>query len=96
MSAHAKQPSEDALRRMFAVAISECRDNLNLSQEGLAERTGLSTSYLSLLERGKRNLTVLTAARIAAACNLKLSEFVVLAEVRNGKALEKSNLPRTP
>ena len=86
MSAHVKQPSEDALRRVFAVAISESRKKLKLSQEGLAERTGLSTAYLSLLERGKRNLTVLTAARIAAACNLKLSEFVVLAELKNGKA----------
>lgn len=86
MSAHAKQPSEDALRRMFAATIYKVRKESKLSQEGLAERTGLSTTYVSLLERGQRNLTVLTAARIAAACNLKLSEFVVLTELKNGKA----------
>ena len=80
MSQRVKEPSEDALRRMFSLAISQCRSQSALSQEGLAERTGLSTSYISLLERGQRNLTILTAAKIAAACNLKLSEFVLLAE----------------
>jgi transcriptional regulator with XRE-family HTH domain len=80
MSKPAKQSSEKVLRGMFASAISRCRDESDVSQEKLAELTGLSTSYISLLERGKRNLTVLTAARIAEAFNLKLSDFVIRAE----------------
>jgi transcriptional regulator with XRE-family HTH domain len=71
---------EQALRRMFAAAISKCRKDLELSQESLAELTDMSTSYVGLLERGKRNLTVLAASRIANAYGMKLSEFVALAE----------------
>jgi transcriptional regulator with XRE-family HTH domain len=71
---------EERLRQMFAVAILQCRKNSDMSQESLAERSGLSTSYISLLERGQRNLTVLVAARIAEACEIRLSELVVLAE----------------
>lgn len=65
---------------MFAMAILQCRKNSDLSQETLAELSGLSTSYISLLERGQRNLTVLAAARIAEACEIRLSELVALAE----------------
>ena len=73
-------PTEQALRRMFASAISKCRRDLDLSQEALAELTDMSTSYISLLERGQRNLTILAASRIANAYGMKLSDFVALAE----------------
>ncbi|QHI96612.1 helix-turn-helix domain-containing protein [Xylophilus rhododendri] len=78
-----QQPDEDALRKMFAKAIVRRRAECALSQEQLAESTGLSTTYISLLERGRRNLTVLSAARIAAACGMNLSELVHLAEEQN-------------
>lgn len=79
-----EHPSEKALRRMFALAILQSRTDCALSQERLAELSGLSTSYISLLERGQRNLTMFSAARIAAACELKLSELVLIAEVAGG------------
>ena len=68
---------------MFANAISKCRRDLDLSQEALAELTDMSTSYISLLERGQRNLTILAASRIANAYSMKLSGFVALAETYN-------------
>lgn len=80
MYAFPEHQSEEALRLMFAVVITKRRKKALISQERLAELSGLSTSYVSLLERGKRNLTVFSAARIAAAFDLKLSEFVLLAE----------------
>ena len=73
-------PIEQALRLMFASAISKCRRDLDLSQEALAELTDMSTSYISLLERGQRNLTILAASKIANAYGMKLSDFVALAE----------------
>ena len=88
MSSPATHPSEKALRRMFAAAITHGRGAGTpeaISQETLAELTGLSTSYISLLERGQRNLTVWAATRIAAACGLRLSEFVALAESKGAK-----------
>lgn len=80
MSEPAIDLSEQALRRMFATAISTRRRELGLSQEALAELTDMSTSYIGLLERGQRNLTVLAASKIANASGMKLSEFVTLAE----------------
>lgn len=65
---------------MFAAAVLQCRKNSDMSQEKLAELSGLSTSYISLLERGQRNLTVYAAARIAEACEVRLSDLVLLAE----------------
>lgn len=83
MPQFAIDPFEQALRRMFANAISKCRRDLDLSQEALAELTDMSTSYISLLERGQRNLTILAASRIANAYGMKLSDFVALAETYN-------------
>jgi transcriptional regulator with XRE-family HTH domain len=80
MSEPAIDPSEQALRRMFATAISKRRRELGLSQEALAAITDMSTSYIGLIERGQRNLTVLVASKIAHAYGIKLSEFVALVE----------------
>lgn len=43
--------------------------------EGLSERCGLSTSYLSLLERGKNNPTILTIQEICAALDISISDL---------------------
>jgi transcriptional regulator with XRE-family HTH domain len=75
-----KLPSQEALRRAFGLVITSCRKQRSLSQELLAELTDLSTTYIGLLERGKRNLTVYACARIAAAFGLSTSELVRLAE----------------
>lgn len=67
---------------MFANPISRCRRVFDLRQQALA-LTDMSTSYISLLERGQRNLTILAASRIANAYGMKLSDFVALAETYN-------------
>jgi transcriptional regulator with XRE-family HTH domain len=81
-STRVKPPSEKDLRRAFAEVIGERRNEQALSQEKLAETSDLSMSYVSLLERGQRNLTVYTAARIAAALGLQTSELVLQAEAK--------------
>lgn len=68
---------------MFAATIRDCREKLNMSQEDLSASIDMSTSYVSLLERSQRNLTMLTAARLASAFGLGLSEFVAMAEAQS-------------
>jgi transcriptional regulator with XRE-family HTH domain len=51
-------------------AIQTCRIKRGLSQEGLARRAGCSISYLSMLENSKRDPTLSTIERIAAALNI--------------------------
>ena len=48
-------------------AIQLARSKRKLSQAALAKRAGISMSYLSLLERGRRDPPVSTVQRIAAA-----------------------------
>jgi transcriptional regulator with XRE-family HTH domain len=81
-SSRVKPPAEKDLRRAFAVAIEERRAELSISQEKLAEASDLSLSYISLLERGQRNLTVYSAAKLAAALGMPTSQLVIRAEVK--------------
>jgi transcriptional regulator with XRE-family HTH domain len=60
-------------------AIRLCRIQRNLNQSELAESADISVSYLSLLERGKRDPNFSTVERIAAALNVPVSILVFLA-----------------
>lgn len=51
-------------------AIHTSRIKRGLSQETLAKRAGCSISYLSMLENSKRDPTLSTVERIAAALNV--------------------------
>lgn len=48
-------------------AIQLARSKRKLSQAALAKRAGISVSYLSLLERGRRDPPLSTLQRVAAA-----------------------------
>jgi transcriptional regulator with XRE-family HTH domain len=50
--------------------LSETRQALGLTQAEVAERLGVSASYLSAVEAGKRNVTVAQLANIANAMRL--------------------------
>lgn len=60
-------------------AIKLCRTQRNLNQSDLAERANISVSYLSLLERGKRDPNFSTVQDIAAALKIPVSILVFLA-----------------
>jgi transcriptional regulator with XRE-family HTH domain len=59
-------------------AIKMCRTSLDLSQEELAKRTGLSASYVSLIEQGKRDPALSTVQSIAAALDVPLNLLMFL------------------
>lgn len=56
-------------------AIKTRREELGLSQEKLAERSKLHRTYISDVERGTRNITILSLSKITSALNLSLDEF---------------------
>lgn len=56
--------------------IKELRKKNNLKLEELAEKTGLSISYISLIERGLKNPSLKALERIAKAFNLPPSYFL--------------------
>jgi transcriptional regulator with XRE-family HTH domain len=48
----------------------------NLSQEAVAELMGVDRAYVSALELGKRNPTVITLWQVAAALKVRLADLV--------------------
>lgn len=68
------------LRVAFGLAVRRRRTLGGMSQERLAELAQVERAYVSALERGKRNPTLLTQQRIAAALGISLSQLIVDAE----------------
>jgi transcriptional regulator with XRE-family HTH domain len=62
--------------RSFARALRSLRKERGCTQETLADRSGLDRTFVSLLERGQRQPTLQTMARLAAALDLTLLAFV--------------------
>lgn len=54
-------------RKLFGLRVRELRHACQLSQEELAERAGLHVTYLSGVERGHRNVSLLNIHRLADA-----------------------------
>lgn len=64
----------------FGLVVRRARINKGLSQEALAAKAGLDRTYVSSLERGRRNPTLTTQERIASALQQRLSDLVRQAE----------------
>ena len=62
-------------------AIRSRREQLGLSQEKLAERCGFDRTYISMLERGKRNPSFLNLLKLAKGLKTSVSK---LTEVYDG------------
>jgi transcriptional regulator with XRE-family HTH domain len=66
--------SED-VRRMVGRNVQRLRIAAGLTQAGLAERMGVDRAYISGLELGQRNPTIVTLWHIAKALGIKLRLF---------------------
>jgi transcriptional regulator with XRE-family HTH domain len=60
-------------------AIKFCRQQRDLTQPVLAERAGISPSYLSVLEKGKRDPSFSMIEKIARALDVPLSLLIFIA-----------------
>lgn len=68
----------NSILRAFGNHLRALRVQKGLSQERLAELAGLHRTYLGGVERGERNPTLLTLAKIAKALDLSISELLDL------------------
>jgi len=64
------------LKDRFARAIRALRRARRISQEKLAGAAGIHRTYMSAIERGKVNVSLEVAGRLAQALGMKLSELV--------------------
>ena len=63
----ALKPHECLLVEVFAAHVRSRRQELGLSQEQLAEKAGVHRTYVGMLERGEKNVTIYNIERIANA-----------------------------
>ncbi len=61
--------------KRFGVNVRARRAAMELSQEGLAEKADLDRTYIGGIERGERNLTLISARRVAKALKTTVSEL---------------------
>jgi transcriptional regulator with XRE-family HTH domain len=80
MSAHARSQNLKAWREAVGANVRRLRRASNMSQAVLAERAGLSPTYVSLLERGLANPRLETLAALAKAVNTSPVDILNLAQ----------------
>nr|WP_292140524.1 helix-turn-helix transcriptional regulator [Mesorhizobium sp.] len=59
------------MRQLVAKNVKRCRIAANLTQHEVADRMGVDRAYVSGLEMGKRNPTVITLWQIAEAIGVR-------------------------
>jgi transcriptional regulator with XRE-family HTH domain len=64
------------VRRMVGGNVKRLRMAAGFSQADLAERMGVDRAYVSSLEQGQRNPTILTVWHIAKALGVRMRQFL--------------------
>lgn len=67
---------KDSALLQFGRKIREERNKLGISQEELAERAGVHRTYIGMLERGEKNITLKNIKKIAKALKIKISNLL--------------------
>ena len=60
----------------YGKRLRQLRDERGLTQERLAELAGLERTYISQAEQGRRNTTVITLQKLAAALGVDVTELL--------------------
>lgn len=64
---------ETDIKRLFGKRLATIRKDLGWSQEGLAIDSGIARSYLSGVERGKRNIAIVNIFKLAKTLNIPIT-----------------------
>ena len=79
---------DKSLAKQFGILIRRLRTEAGLSQEEFADRCHLHRTYISLIERGQKIITIETADKLAKALNLSLSQLFQLYDAEQRNTLE--------
>jgi len=63
------------IRKLYGERLKAFRKKKGLSQEDLGFKSSLHRTYISEVERGRRNISIVNIAKIAKALNLSIKEF---------------------
>lgn len=76
-----------AIKQLIGSRIKELRRARELSQEELSEKVGISSKYLSSIERGKENPTLDTFIGLAKALDIEILELFSYSPEKSPKEL---------
>ena len=71
------------LKEMIGSRIQEIRNKKGMTQDQLSEKVGISSKYLSSIERGKENPTLNTILKMARSLDVKPDEFFTHLEIED-------------
>ena len=63
------------IRIIYGERLKTLRKKKGLSQEELGFKSSLHRTYISEVERGRRNISIVNIAKIAKALNVSIKEF---------------------
>lgn len=67
----------DNIMTIFGKNVQQQRKFLNISQEELAYQADLNRTYIGMVERAERNISLKNAKKIADALNVKLDDLLI-------------------
>ena len=67
----------DNIMTIFEKNVQQQRKFLNISQEELAYQADLNRTYIGMVERAERNISLKNAKKIADALNVKLDDLLI-------------------
>jgi transcriptional regulator with XRE-family HTH domain len=82
----------DSLSHKIGDNIRKIRMKRTLSQAELGELSGHSTNYIGAIERGEKNVSVVTLYSIAKALEISLEAFFSLVDPTENRNLEMNQL----
>lgn len=66
----------DQVLKNFGDKVRQLRRLKNLSQENLADKANLHRTYIGMIERAEKNITLINIEKIANALEVKLSDLL--------------------
>ena len=75
---------------IFATNLKKYRKELGLSQEAFSEKVGLHRTYISAVEREKRNISIDNIQKIADALGIEIYKLFINDE-NNSQKRERSD-----
>ena len=69
------------LQTKLGTAVRERRQALEYSQDTFADAIGMHRAYYSAIERGERNVTLATLARVAEGLDVRIAELMAEAKL---------------
>ncbi|QKJ31750.1 helix-turn-helix transcriptional regulator [Mucilaginibacter mali] len=75
------------LLKEFGTRVKTLRANKKLSQEALSRNTGFHRTYIGMIERGERNISLINIAVFAKAFEISISQLLDFASQQDSRPL---------